>query len=371
MKIVTVVGARPQFIKAAAVSRAIAEHNAATQDPQSAIHEVIIHTGQHFDENMSDIFFEEMDIPRPDYHLEVNSLGHGAMTGRMLEKIEEVLLKEKPDWVLVYGDTNSTLAGALAAKKLHISLAHVEAGLRSYNMAMPEEINRILTDRISDILFCPTETATNNLKHEGFGTFPCHIVKTGDVMQDAALFYRDTAARKSDVIARLGLSAKPFALCTIHRAENTDSTERLGNIMNALNEISSEMDVIIPIHPRTRKIMETRRINTKCTMFEPVGYFDMIQLLEHTRIVLTDSGGLQKEAFFFAKPCVTLRDETEWVELVDGGYNMLAGAINGQIVSAFGKMLSSTPDYGRNLYGGGQASVSIIAAMNGYEGGNG
>lgn len=363
MKIVTVVGARPQFIKAAAVSRAIAEYNAVAQDQNPTIQEVIIHTGQHFDENMSDIFFDEMQIPRPDYHLEINSLGHGAMTGRMLEKIEEVLIKEQPDWVLVYGDTNSTLAGALAAKKLHIKVAHVEAGLRSYNMAMPEEINRILTDRISDMLFCPTDTAVKNLEREGFGTFPCCIVKTGDVMQDAALFYRETAARKSDIISRLGLSVKPFALCTIHRAENTDAPERLAAIVDALNDITEEMDVILPIHPRTRKIMEARGLDTKCTIIDPVGYFDMIQLLEHTRIVLTDSGGLQKEAFFFAKPCVTLRDETEWVELVDGGFNQLAGAEAETICNAFLRMSSIGLDFGDDLYGKGQAAKNIIKSI--------
>ncbi len=360
MKIVTVIGARPQFIKAAAVSRAIAEHNAAVHNSRSAIHEVIVHTGQHFDENMSDIFFEEMQIPHPDYHLEINSLGHGAMTGRMLEKIEEVLLKEEPDWVLVYGDTNSTLAGALAAKKLHIKVAHVEAGLRSFNMQMPEEINRILTDRISDMLFCPTDAAITNLELEGFNNLPVRIIKSGDVMQDAALFYRETAARKSDIISRLGLSAKSFALCTIHRAENTDTPERLASIMDALNDISQNMDIVLPLHPRTRKIMEARRISTRCIIVDPVGYFDMIQLLENTKIVLTDSGGLQKEAFFFGKPCVTLRDETEWVELVDGGYNMLAGAHIEKIQFAFITMCSAAPNFSKNLYGKGQAARLIV-----------
>ena len=375
MKIVTVIGARPQFIKAAAVSRAIAEHNAATQDPQYAIQEVIIHTGQHFDENMSEIFFSEMDIPQPDYRLDVNSLSHGAMTGRMLEKIEEVLLKEEPDWVLVYGDTNSTIAGALAAKKLHIKVAHVEAGLRSFNMRMPEEINRILTDRISDLLFCPTDAAINNLEQEGFCSFSCRIVKSGDVMQDAALFYRDKAADKSIIIEKLGLKAQPFALCTIHRAENTDDPERLRNIFDALEDISREMSVVLPLHPRTRKKLAEAGITVRDPQstihhsqftihhIDPVGYFDMIQLLENARIVLTDSGGLQKEAFFFAKPCVTLRDETEWIELVEGGYNMLAGADEDNIVASFHSMLQSEPDFYVNLYGQGQATSNIIKAI--------
>jgi UDP-GlcNAc3NAcA epimerase len=367
MKIATILGARPQFIKAASVSRAIAEHNAPIHNSQSKIHEIIVHTGQHFDANMSDIFFDEMQIPRPEYDLDVNSLGHGAMTGRMLERIEEVLLKEKPDTLMVYGDTNSTLAGALAAKKLHIKVAHVEAGLRSFNMDMPEEINRILTDRISDLLFCPTDTALQNLEREGFSAFPSRVFKSGDVMQDAAIFYRDMAAQKSDVISRLSLGGKPFALGTIHRAENTDSPERLDSIMSALNKIAGEMEVILPLHPRTRKIMRARGLDSRCTIIEPVGYFDMIQLLEHTCIVLTDSGGLQKEAFFFSKPCVTLRDETEWVELLDGGYNTLAGASSEQILAGFSKMLSARPDYHRNLYGGGQASKSIVAAMADYE----
>ncbi len=382
MKIVTVVGARPQFIKAAAVSRAIAEYNAVAQDQNPTIYEVIIHTGQHFDENMSDIFFDEMQIPRPDYHLEINSLGHGAMTGRMLEKIEEVLIKEKPDWVLVYGDTNSTLAGALAAKKLHIRVAHVEAGLRSFNIQMPEEINRILTDRISDQLFCPTDTAVKNLQNEGFTIhdslstanyspstihYPL-VFKSGDVMQDAALYYRKFASQKSSILEKLGLTQKQFALCTVHRAENTDDPERLRNIFDALIEISTELPVVLPLHPRTRKELTDYGItihNPRPTIhvIDPVGYFDMIQLLEHTKIVLTDSGGLQKEAFFFGKPCVTLREETEWVELVEGGYNILAGADKYSILSALLKMSSVSPDFSKDFYGSGQASKAIIAKI--------
>ena len=382
MKIVTVIGARPQFIKAAAVSRAIAEHNSRStiHDSQFTIHEVIIHTGQHFDENMSEIFFSEMDIPQPDYRLEVNSLGHGAMTGRMLEKIEEVLIKEQPDWVLVYGDTNSTIAGALAAKKLHIKVAHVEAGLRSFNMRMPEEINRILTDRISDLLFCPTDTAVKNLQNEGFTihdprSTPHHpqIIKSGDVMQDAALFYRDKAADKSVIVEKLGLKDRAFALCTIHRAENTDDPLRLRNIFAALEDISREMPIVLPLHPRTRKKLTEADITIHDSTIhhspftihhiDPVGYFDMIQLLEHTRIVLTDSGGLQKEAFFFSKPCVTLRDETEWVELVEGGYNLLAGTDTETIVNACLHMSCASPDFSINLYGNGQASNNIINAI--------
>lgn len=363
MKVVTIVGARPQFIKAATVSRAIADHNAASSDPGSLIQEIIVHTGQHFDANMSDVFFDEMQIPRPDYRLDINSLSHGAMTGRMLEQIEIVLIKEHPDWVLVYGDTNSTLAGALAAQKLRIKVAHVEAGLRSFNMEMPEEINRILTDRISDLLLCPTETALQNLDREGFNFSPCRIVKTGDVMQDAAIFYREKAARKSNVISRLDLDGRPYALCTIHRAENTDSPERLQDIMAALDEIVDNMPVILPLHPRTRKIMEAKNLASRCTIIDPVGYFDMIQLLESTNIVLTDSGGLQKEAFFFAKPCVTLRDETEWIELIESGYNVLAGTGRTKIVRLTNEMLVKPLCFDKNLYGNGTASQAIVNAI--------
>lgn len=362
MKIVTVVGARPQFIKAAAVSRAIAMHNASVSDSRCVIHEVIVHTGQHFDSNMSDIFFEEMQIPRPDYCLEINSLGHGAMTGRMLEKIEELLIKEKPDYVLVYGDTNSTLAGALAAKKLHIEVVHVEAGLRSFNMRMPEEVNRILTDRISDILCCPTDNAIENLKKEGFENFPCTIVKTGDVMQDAALFYSTYSAQKSSIIKNQKLETEEFVLCTIHRAENTDDLSRLSSIVDALNQISSQIRIVLPLHPRTRNRILSLNKSLRFETIDPVGYFDMIELLKHTKLVLTDSGGLQKEAFFFRKPCITLRDETEWIELCECGANKLAGANKDIIVNEFYSMNFSY-NIVPSLYGNGQASKYIVDSI--------
>lgn len=384
MKIVTVVGARPQFVKAASVSRAIAEHNATITDEHSAITEIIVHTGQHYDANMSDVFFEEMRIPKPDYFLEINSLSHGAMTGRMLEKIEDVLVKETPDYVLVYGDTNSTLAGALAAKKLHIKVVHVEAGLRSFNMLMPEEINRILTDRISDILCCPTETSVRNLQNEGFPLpntqSAAHklplIVNTGDVMLDAAMYYAGYSADRSTIIKRFGLLDKPFALCTIHRAENTDNHERLSNIFEALVEICKEMQVVLPLHPRTRKIIESRSSQNKSLIdpsvftnhrsliiSDPVGYFDMLELLKHTCLVLTDSGGLQKEAYFFHKPCVTLRDETEWVELVENGVNELAGASSSNILSCCKSMQVKKMVQNQNLYGTGDAGKKIVKVL--------
>jgi UDP-GlcNAc3NAcA epimerase len=349
MKIITILGARPQFIKAAVVSREIRKY--------PNLKEIIVHTGQHYDINMSDIFFEEMKIPKPHYYLGVNSLNHGAMTGKMMEKIEEIALKEKPDWILVYGDTNSTLAGALVASKLHIKLAHVEAGLRSFNKKMPEEINRILTDRISDVLFCPTDTAVQNLKNEGFDKFNCKILKVGDVMYDAVLYYKQLAKKPKNLEIK-----KDFILCTVHRAENTNDKERLLNIIDALKEISKEIDVVFPIHPRTRKIAGKFNIDFEgITLIEPVGYFEMLYLLENTKVVLTDSGGLQKEAYFFQKPCITLRDETEWIELVENGVNKLVGADKEKIIKTYKEFSAKNLKIeNKNLYGNGKAGEKII-----------
>ena len=353
MKLITIVGARPQFIKAAAVSREIAKHN--------EINEIIIHTGQHFDANMSDIFFEEMSIPKPDYNLDINGLGHGAMTGQMLEKIEEVLIKEQPDWVLVYGDTNSTIAGALAAKKLHSKIAHVEAGLRSFNMAMPEEVNRILTDRISNILFCPTDAAIENLEKEGYNNIDIQIEKSGDVMQDAAMFYTKIAkAPKFNL-------PKEFVLATIHRAENTDDLNRLRAIFESFEEIAKDTPVILPIHPRTANIIKKEGLSAEnVKIIEPVGYLEMVYLLEHCKLVMTDSGGLQKEAFFFMKPCITLRDETEWVELVHHGFNTIVGADKSKILMAF-QSQNYDLDFDIDLYGNGEASANIVQALASYK----
>lgn len=349
MKVLTIIGARPQFVKAAVLSRVFAS--------MSGVEELLVHTGQHFDDKMSQIFFDEMEIPTPHYNLEINSLGHGAMTGRMLEGIESLIIKEKPNWVLVYGDTNSTLAGALAAKKIHVKVAHVEAGLRSFNMQMPEEINRILTDRISDVLYAPTQTAVDNLKKEGFDNFPSKIVLSGDVMQDAALFYAQKAEEKSTLDKNL--LKGDFVLSTIHRQENTDNPENLKAIVNALNKIHESRRVVLPIHPRTRKIIEQQGLVLKVDVLEPVGYFDMIQLLKNCSLVMTDSGGLQKEAFFFKKHCVTLREQTEWVELVQGGFNILSGANEQVIVDAFTKMCSAKSNFDVNLYGNGNAGKTI------------
>ncbi len=353
MKIITIIGARPQFIKASVVSRELRS--------RSGVEEKIVHTGQHFDKNMSDIFFNEMQIPRPDYFLDINQLSHGAMTGRMLEGIEKILDSEKPDWVLVYGDTNSTFAGALAAKKLHYKVAHVEAGLRSFNMRMPEEINRILTDRLSDILFCPTDKAVKNLEAEGFRNFNCRIVRTGDVMYDATIYYDSIAVQRSDVIKKNNL--KNFVLCTVHREENTDNIDNFISIIKAVNKIAIELPVFMPLHPRAKKIMEAYKLTTKAIVSEPVGYLDMIELLKHCSLVITDSGGLQKEAFFYKKNCVTIREQTEWIELVEHGFNSVVGTNEKRIYEGFKKMLNHHPVYNTNLYGTGHAAQEIANAI--------
>lgn len=355
MKIVTIVGARPQFIKASALSREINHHK--------DIEEIIVHTGQHFDTNMSDVFFDEMEIPKPKYYLDIHSLSHGAMTGRMLEEIEKVLITEKPDFVIVYGDTNSTLAGALAAKKLHVKVAHVEAGLRSFNMAMPEEVNRILTDRISDILFCPTQTAIKNLDNEGFGQFGSQIVLSGDIMYDAALFYRAKAEERSKILKEFDLEKDNFMLATIHRQENTDDKSRLSQIIHSLNEINKNKRVFMPLHPRTKKLLQMHEIKVDFTIVDPVGYLDMIALTSHAFMVFTDSGGLQKEAFFFGKYCITLRDQTEWVELVDGGFNSLAGADQETILNTYHTLDIKNIDFNLNLYGDGKTASKILDVL--------
>jgi len=318
MKCVTIVGARPQFIKAATVSRVLRS----TPD----ITEILVHTGQHYDSNMSEVFFDELEIPQPDYHLGIGSGTHGSQTGKMLEAIEAVLIQEQPNWVLVYGDTNSTLAGALAAAKLHIPVAHVEAGLRSFNRRMPEEINRILTDHTSDLLFAPTDTAVKNLLHEGIPENKVHLV--GDVMYDAALYYGAKADTHSQILSKLGLSPRGYILATIHRAENTDDAARLQAIFQGLMQVAQEIPVVLPLHPRTRKALERENLFSEVSesllLIEPVGYLDMVMLEKNACLIATDSGGVQKEAFFYHVPCVTLREETEWVELVEMGWNCLA-----------------------------------------------
>ncbi|MFM8912955.1 MAG: non-hydrolyzing UDP-N-acetylglucosamine 2-epimerase [Flammeovirgaceae bacterium] len=354
MKIVTILGARPQFVKAATVSRELTK---------AGLKEVIVHTGQHFDHAMSQVFFDEMEIPNPHYNLEVSGLQHGAMTGRMLEKVEEVLLKEKPDYVMVYGDTNSTLAGALAATKLHIPVAHVEAGLRSFDMKMPEEINRILTDRISQILFCPTQTAVNNLQKEGFQHFNCLIKQVGDVMLDAVLHYKEKSKAISKILDTHQLVGKKFALATLHRAENTNDPTRLRSICESLNEIHHKMKVVLPLHPRTKNYLQTHQIPLQVDVIEPVGYFDILMLLHHCELVLTDSGGLQKEAYFFGKYCITLRDQTEWIELVEEEANSIAGADKNTILRDVGLAKHKQVTFNPALYGTGDAAQKIVATL--------
>ncbi len=353
IKIVTIVGARPQFIKVAPVSRAIAQ--------KKDLQEVLIHTGQHFDQNMSKVFFDQMEIPRPKHFLNIHSLSHGAMTGRMLEEAESIMARERPDIVMVYGDTNSTLAGALAAAKLSIPVAHVEAGLRSHNLHMPEEINRILTDRISRILFCPTRAAEKNLRREGFDNFPCDIHLTGDVMYDASLLFKDKARKP----AKVRLPAN-FVLATIHREANTKNPARLASIISGLNRVAEKQPVVFPIHPRTYKVIngnDLPPLSKNIKLIEPVGYLEMLHLLQHCQLVLTDSGGVQKEAYFFEKPCITLREETEWTELVDAGYNKLCGTNPDNIYQAAQDYLKEPPAFEKGLYGKGNASAIIAEAL--------
>jgi UDP-N-acetylglucosamine 2-epimerase len=321
MKVVTIVGARPQFIKAAVLSRELRKEHI----------EILVHTGQHYDDNMSAVFFKELEIPEPDYNLGIGSGSHGKQTGEMLAGIEEILLKEKPDWVLVYGDTNSTLAGALAASKLHIKIAHVEAGLRSFNRNMPEEINRVLTDHLSNLLFCPTDTAVNNLRLEGI-TKGVHQV--GDVMYDALQWALDLGDEYSSILARLKLEPKSYLLATVHRAENTDDPARLQGILDAFNQVDEPL--VFPVHPRTRKKLAELAWQpaSHVILLDPLRYIDMVFLEKNALVILTDSGGMQKEAHWLEVPCVTLREETEWVETLAGNWNQLAGVDPQKIVSS-------------------------------------
>lgn len=348
MKILTVVGARPQFVKAAAVSRVLREKHT----------EVLVHTGQHYDETMSQVFFRELGIPEPDYNLEVGSAGHAAQTGEMLIRMEPIFEKEKPDWALVYGDTNSTLAGALVASKLHIPVAHVEAGLRSFNRGMPEEINRVLTDHVSHLLFCPAQKAADNLKLEGV-TSGAHIV--GDVMYDAVLRHSEMADKKSTILDSLGLGAKQYLLATVHRAANVDDTATLLNILETLSLLSET--VVFPVHPRTRKAIQAAGFSPgeNVNLIEPVGYLDMLRLEKNARMILTDSGGVQKEAYWFGAPCVTLREETEWVETVEAGWNVIVGADRGRILNAVRTFAPPSPR--PNLFGDGNASQNIVRLL--------
>ena len=348
MKIVSIIGARPQFIKAAVLTKII--------EKEPGVNEVLVHTGQHYDENMSKIFFDELEIPRPHYNLEVGSGSHAYQTGMMLQKIEKVLLSEKPDWIIVYGDTNSTIAGALAASKLHIKIAHVEAGLRSFNKLMPEEINRITTDRISDLLFAPSLNALHLLKNEGLER---NAVFTGDVMFDSILFYQKLAGKKhklSDVT-----DEENFYLATVHRQENTEDKTRLQSIFDAFSEL--DLPVVLPLHPRTLSKLSKITFSDNVKIIEPVSYLEMILLLKNSKKVLTDSGGLQKEAYFLKKPCITLRDETEWIETIEGNWNFITGT-NKELILEKVKVNQFAQQ--KNYYGDGKAGEKILSAILNY-----
>lgn len=345
MKILTILGARPQFIKAAPVSRVLRKY----------FQEKIIHTGQHYDANMSDIFFEELHIPKPDYHLGVGSGSHGKQTGEMLSKIEEIVLDEKPDYLMVYGDTNSTLAGALVAAKLHVPVIHIEAGLRSFNKKMPEEVNRIMTDHISEFLFCPTDTAVENLEKENISR---NVFNTGDVMYDAVLYNKELAEEKSTILEQEGLAAKDYHLITIHRAENTDDLKNMENILTALANIDKVK--VWPIHPRTKNKIASYGLNLEevpnLKVIEPVGYLDMLKLEANAAKIITDSGGVQKEAYFMNVPCITVREQTEWVETLEENANILTGTDSEKILAAV--QMEVTPIY-KELFGDGKASEKI------------
>jgi UDP-GlcNAc3NAcA epimerase len=355
LRVCTIIGARPQFIKAAAVSAKFAS------DPR--YEETIIHTGQHYDPAMSGIFFDELGIPREKHNLEIGSGAHGEQTGRMLAALETVLVAEKPDWVLVYGDTNSTLAGALAAVKLHLRAAHVEAGMRSFNRRMPEEVNRVVADHLCDLNLCSTETAMNHLAAEGRGDTAQRV---GDVMYDAALGFADLAARHADPLGRLGLAPGGYALATCHRAENTDDPVRLSGILHAFGETAKTLPLVWPMHPRTQRFLTEHGLSLPAGILTvpPVSYLEMLLLERHARLLLTDSGGMQKEAFFYRVPCVTLRDETEWVETVALGWNVLVGAHPDRILAAVAKF-AATPPPATSVepYGDGHAAGKILDAL--------
>lgn len=356
-KIVTVLGARPQFIKAAMVSRFLRK--------ERELKEVIIHTGQHFDKNMSDVFFEEMNIPEPAYNLGISGGNHGSMTGKMMIDLENILLDELPDLVLVYGDTNSTLAGALVARKLNIPIAHVEAGLRNFDMSVPEDVNRILTDRVSDLLFCPTDIAIRNLTNEGFKTFPCTIVKTGDLMVDAVRFYAEQLVK--DTSRKSAAPKSKFILCTIHRPHNT-SQPGIKETFAALNKIADTATIVFPIHPRTKKSLEQHNIklNSSIQLLQPQGYLDMIDLLRQAELVITDSGGLQKEAYALRKKSLILMDFTPWEELVQNQFSLVTQINEHDILDNWNRLNRLSPDFNKVLYGDGNTSEQIVSTLKSF-----
>jgi len=370
IKLLSIVGARPQFIKSFPVSLEIERAN----KKEKKINEILIHTGQHYDYNMSKIFFDQLGLKDPSYHLGVGSGSHSYQTGEMIKKIEEIIIKERPDFVLVYGDTNSTLAGAIATSKCNIPIIHVESGLRSRNFKMPEEVNRVMTDRISSILFCPTNTAVENLNREGFNNFyykgfkieKPKIILSGDVMYDSFLI-SSKETQPAPIIKELVSSFNNYYLATIHRPENTDSKEILSKLIYSLDKISFETPIIMPIHPRTRDKLKQFDIKySNLLLIDPVGYFDMIYLISKCKAIFTDSGGLQKEAFFGKKPCITLRNETEWVELVNLGYNTLVGSEPQKILEAENKFINKSFKWKTELYGNGRASEIIVKEISNF-----
>ena len=357
-KLLTVVGARPQFIKAAAVSRALRDCG--------QFQEVVVHTGQHYDQNMSQTFFDELDMGLPSYNLEVASGSHAYQTGEILKRLDPVMVKERPELVLVYGDTNSTLAAALTAAKLNVPVAHVEAGLRSFNRRMPEEINRVLTDHVSTLLFCPTTAAIKNLEREGIVS---NVWSTGDVMFDVALQFSGKSKAKSTILHDLGIRPNKYILATVHRVENTDQKDRLSNIFGGLGKISAEISVVVPVHPRTRKMLHTFSLEHQLAnikIIDPVGFLDMIALESNAKLIATDSGGVQKEAYFYRVPCVTLRGETEWVETVEARWNILASVstIDGILQALQASLTFSGQRSVISDYGDGTASYKIVQALN-------
>ena len=380
MKIVTVVGARPQFIKAAAVRRALQAFNRSPVPlgSKKRIQEILVHTGQHYDYLMDKVFFEELKLPKPDYHLGVGSGTHGKQTGLMLERIEAVINKKRPEIVVVYGDTNSTLAGALAAAKLNIPVGHVEAGLRSYRRTMPEETNRLLTDHLSTLLFCPTTQAVRNLSKEGIRNGDKTVVKNvGDVMYDSILYYSQLAEKESTILQDLDLLNPQSAirnpqyyLATLHRAENTDNPGRLKSIFKALKEVSQDCPVVLPLHPRTKKMMRVQHLTKEAKgiqLIDPVSYLDMLKLEKHAKVILTDSGGVQKEAYWFRVPCLTLRDETEWMETIRSGWNVLVGTESDSIVKETKRQKGRRlPASKTGIFGDGKASQKIIQVLFDY-----
>ena len=351
MRILSVIGARPQLVKAAVLSRSISQRD--------DISEVLVHTGQHFDRNMYEVFIDEMAIPKPKYNLGIYGLSHGRMTGRMLVALEDIILNEKPDAVLVYGDTNSTLAGALAGAKLNLPVAHVEAGLRSFNMQMPEEINRILTDRVSKWLFCPTEQAVQNLNAEGYRNFTnVNIFNVGDIMLDAIEYYSELLDTKP---SRLPELPNAFVLATMHRQENVKNPLRLNALVNGLNHIhQNQLPVVLPMHPGTAKHLKQVGLNLDVHIVDPQGYFDMLRMLDRCSFVITDSGGLQKEAYMSKKLCITMRDQTEWVELIQEGVNQLVGASSEKLIQAAENSMYTTFQSRSSLYGNGKAGEKIL-----------